>query len=119
MTRMTDWLDGYIRAWTTKDEADIRALFTEDAEYWFRPDDDDPVVGIDAIVTMWREPEPSEPSYDLAVLIEDDTLGIVKGTVEYPGHESYSNLWEVWLSADGRARKFVEWFMTPRTTDGD
>ncbi|MBN9200529.1 nuclear transport factor 2 family protein [Microbacterium aurantiacum] len=117
MTTASDWLNGYIRAWESQSDDDVRALFTDDAEYWFRPDDDDPVIGIDAILEMWREPEPSEPVHDLAVLIEDDRLGIITGTVDYPGHETYSNMWEVWFAPDGRAKKFVEWFMTPRKND--
>lgn len=117
MTKATDWLAGYIKAWETKDERDVRAIFADDAEYRFRPDDDDPVVGIDAIVAMWSEPEPAEPSHDLAVLIEDEQVGIITGTVEYPGHERYSNLWEVHFSPDGRAARFVEWFMTPRKAE--
>lgn len=117
MTKASEWLDGYIRAWASKDDADVRAIFTDDAEYWFRPDDDDPVVGIDAIVEMWGDPEPSEPVHDLGVLIENDELGIIKGTVAYPGGQSYSNMWEVWFAPDGRAKKFVEWFMTPRSSE--
>ncbi|MFE7846137.1 nuclear transport factor 2 family protein [Microbacterium sp. NPDC057407] len=122
MTRANEWLDGYVRAWASKDEADVRAIFTDDAEYWFRPDDPAPVAGIDAIVEMWREPEPTDPIHDLSVLIEDDRLAVIKGTVEYPGHATYSNLWEVWFAPDGRAIRFVEWFMTPRgedESDGD
>jgi hypothetical protein len=117
MTKGSDWLKGYITAWTSKAESDVRAIFTDDAEYWFRPDDDKPAIGIDAIVAMWRDPEPSDPSYDLAVLIENDELAIITGTVVYPGHQSYSNMWEVWFAPDGRARRFVEWFMTPRASD--
>lgn len=119
MTKASDWLAGYIKAWDSKDEGDVRAIFADDAEYWFRPDDDDPVVGIDAIVEMWGEPEASDPTHDLAVLIESDEVGIIKGTVVYPGHASYSNLWEVWFAPDGRATKFVEWFMTPRKPDDE
>jgi hypothetical protein len=114
MTKTSDWLAGYIRAWETKDPADVRAIFTDDAEYWYRPNDAEPVRGIDAIIEAWGEPEPTEPVHDLSVLIENDELGIVTGTVDYPGHQTYTNLWEVWLAPDGRARKFVEWFMTPR-----
>ncbi|WP_127476812.1 nuclear transport factor 2 family protein [Microbacterium sulfonylureivorans] len=117
MTRASEWLNGYITAWASKDPADVRAIFTEDAQYWFRPDDDDPVIGIDAIVEMWGDPEPSEPVHELAVLIENDEIGIIKGTVDYPGDQSYSNLWEVRFAPDGRATSFVEWFMTPRTKD--
>jgi hypothetical protein len=32
----------------------------------------------------------------------------------YPGGRRYSNIWEVWFAPDGRAQRFVEWFMTPR-----
>lgn len=117
MTKTSDWLEGYIKAWGSKDEVDVRAIFTDDAEYWFRPDDAEPVVGIDAIVEMWGEPEPADPVHDLSVLVEDDRVGIVTGTVDYPGHERYSNMWEVWFAPDGRAVKFVEWFMTPRKPD--
>ena len=115
MTRTSDWLAGYEKAWRTKDPADVRAVFSDDAQYWFRPDDPDPVRGIDAIVAMWQEEdEPTEPEYALEVLIENDALGIVSGHVDYPGHQRYANLWEVHFAPDGRARRFVEWFMTPR-----
>jgi hypothetical protein len=75
------------------------------------------VIGVDAIVEMWRDPEPSDPQHDLRVLIENDELAIITGSVVYPGHQSYSNMWEVWFADDGRAKKFVEWFMTPRSGD--
>ena len=113
------WLDGYIRAWASKDPADVRAIFTDDAEYRFRPDDPDPVRGIDAIVRMWGEPESPNPQHDLRVLIEDERLAIITGTVIYPDHASYVNLWEVHLADDGRARRFVEWFMTPPDAGDD
>ena len=95
----------------------MRAIFTDDAEYWFRPNDPEPTRGIDAIVEMWGEPESPDPQHDLRVLIEDEQLGIIKGTIAYPGHESYANLWEVYLAPDGRAHRFVEWYMTPRKPD--
>ncbi|KQM81921.1 nuclear transport factor 2 family protein [Agromyces sp. Leaf222] len=116
MSRTSDWLDGYLHAWRTKAPDDVRAIFTDDAEYWFRPDDPDPVGGIDAIVEMWGEDEAAGPVADLEVLIENERLGIIKGHVDYPGHAFYWNLWEVHLAPDGRAERFVEWFMTPRAT---
>ena len=119
MTKTSDWLNGYLRAWTSKDPADVRAIFTDDAQYWFRPDDDEPVVGIDDILAMWAEPEAPDVVPDLRVLIENDELGIITGTVDYPGHAHYANMWEVWFAPDGRAQKFVEWFMTPRSTGDD
>ncbi|SBS74923.1 nuclear transport factor 2 family protein [uncultured Microbacterium sp.] len=119
MSKTRTWLDGYLTAWKSKDPADVRAIFTDDAEYWFRPDDPDPARGIDAVIEAWLDPEPTEAQPDLQVLVEDDRVGIISGRVEYPGHASYANLWEVHFAPDGRARKFIEWFMTPRKGDGD
>ncbi|MDQ1130825.1 nuclear transport factor 2 family protein [Microbacterium sp. SORGH_AS_0888] len=115
MTRASDWLDAYLRAWTTKKPKHVRAVFTDDAEYWFRPDDPAPVTGIDAILEMWaRDDEPCEPRIDLRVLVESPEIAVITGSVDYPGHQTYLNMWEVHLAEDGRARRFVEWFMTPR-----
>ncbi|WP_396656963.1 nuclear transport factor 2 family protein [Microbacterium sp.] len=114
MSKTREWLDGYVRAWKSKDPADVRAIFTDDAEYWFRPDSADPVRGIDAIVRMWaEEEEPAEPAFELDVLVEDENVGVVTGWVDYPGHQLYRNMWEVHFGEDGRARRFVEWYMTP------
>lgn len=118
MTRTSDWLDGYLRAWRTKDAADVRAIFTDDAEYFFHPYERDPVRGIDAIITAWQEPERTEAVADLAVLVEDARIGIVRGTVDYPGYASYVILWEVHLADDGRAERFVEWYLkVPEETE--
>lgn len=115
MSRTSEWLEGYLRAWRSKNPDDVRALFTDDAEYLFRPDDPEPVRGIEAIVEMWRtEDEPTEPVIELAPLVEDGRVGIVTGRVDYPGHQLYMNMWEIHFADDGRARRFVEWFMTPR-----
>ena len=75
----SDWLDGYLRAWRTKDAADVRAIFTDDAEYWFHPYDREPVHGIDAIVEAWMGPEPTQAVWDLAVLVEGEGIGIIRG----------------------------------------
>lgn len=113
MDTTREWLDGYLRAWESKDPEDVRRIFTEDGEYWFRPDDTEPARGIDAIIRAWQEPEPVTAVPSLRVLVEDDRLGIITGRIEYPGHASYANLWEVHFAPDGRARRFVEWYMTP------
>lgn len=118
MSRTSEWLAGYEKAWRSKDPADVRAIFTDDAEYLFRPDDPEPATGIDAIIGMWGEDEPTDPVYELRVLIENDALGIITGWVDYPGHQKYTNLWEVHFAPDGRARRFVEWFMVPRESPG-
>ena len=77
------------------------------------------VTFIDAIVAMWGQPESADPQHDLHVLIENPELGIITGTIVYPGGESYANLWEAHLAPDGRAHRFVEWYMTPPKPDED
>jgi hypothetical protein len=114
MTHASDWLAGYEKAWRSKNPDDVRALFTDEAEYWFRPNDPAPVKGVEAIVDAWLEDEPTEPVWEMGVLIEDAGLAILRGWVDYPGHQKYTNLWEVHFAADGRAFRFVEWFMVPR-----
>jgi ketosteroid isomerase-like protein len=115
MSKTQNWVDGYIRAWKSKDPADLVALFTEDGEYWFRPEDPEPLRGLAEIQRMWVESEePSEPSYEFEVLVEDEKVGVAKGWVDYPGHQHYANIWEIHFADDGRATRFVEWFMTPR-----
>ena len=48
------WLDRYVAAWKSYDPAAIGALFSEDAEYRYHPEDE-PVVGRAAIVADWLE----------------------------------------------------------------
>lgn len=93
------------------------ALFTEEAEYFTRPYLE-PFRGADAIADWWiAEEEWSEPTFDGGVLVEGDApdgsgrVGVIRGRTDYPGHGIYSNLWEVHLADDGRARRFVEWYM--------
>lgn len=117
MTRAQEWLNGYLRAWKSYDEADVRAIFTDDAEYWFRPNDPEPTRGIDAILEMWDSDRDDDPEFDFEALIEDDRLAIIKGHVNYPRGKHYTNIWEVWFAPDGRAQKFVEWWMLPRKRD--
>lgn len=118
MSQTQKWLDGYLRAWRSNDAAQVRAIFTDDAEYFFRPDDDKPARGIDAILAMWGRDEGTQPRADLQVLIEDEHLGIVTGTVDYGEGQSYSNLWVITFAPDGRARRYVEWYMTPPKQGG-
>ena len=51
------WLDRYVAAWETYNPATIGDLFSEDAAYRYHPADD-PIVGRDAIVRSWVDPEP-------------------------------------------------------------
>ena len=62
------WLDRYSAAWLSYDENDIRSLFAPDARYRYHPydSDADAVVGADAIVANWVDPQnrDAEGTYD-------------------------------------------------------
>ena len=114
-----NWVQLYVRAWTSNAPDDIRATFTDDAVYKARPDDPEPLIGIEQIVADWQgnvDP-PGTWSFEHEVIGVDGDLIFVQGTTQYPGdeHPIYFNLWVVRLAPDGRASAFTEWFMEPRT----
>ena len=117
------WLDEYVTAWQTYDEARIGSLFSEDAVYRYYPwsEGDDDVRGRAAIVASWLE-EPDAPGTwsaeyrpwlvagDRAVatgvsryLAEDDGSG---GKVK----REYHNVFLLRFDADGRCAEFTEQF---------
>src|SRR3712207_7733197 len=58
-----DWLDRYVAAWQSYDEAASGELFSEDVEYRYHPADE-PVRGRDDVVKAWVAPEGSASSRD-------------------------------------------------------
>ena len=119
------WLDRYVRAWETYSEADVRALFAEDAEYRFHPWDE-PVRGRDAIVDAWLNPsgpasgrdEPGTWAARYEPWLVDGDRTLVTGETSYFSDATratevrhYWNSWQLEFDADGRCRSFVEWFM--------
>ena len=106
------WIEGYKQAWESNSPEDIRALFTEDADYRMEPYSDS-WHGHDEIVEGWlkERDEPGAAQFDWAPLAITDELAIVQGTTIYRNGPSYSNLWVIRLAEDGRAQEFTEWFM--------
>jgi hypothetical protein len=116
VNRVTAWIDGYVRAWNSNDPADIRVLFSEDAEYYtapFRP----PWRGHEQIVRGWleRRDEPGETTFEWRPVAVTDDVAIIQGTTTYPD-QTYSNLWVIRLDGTGRCREFTEWWMERPTS---
>lgn len=116
---VADWVAGYIRAWDSNEPAHIRALFTPDAEYRYRPTDE-PVVGHDAITASWLDGPDQAGDYTFSwdiVAVEGGTAA-VQGRTDYLAGEAagrlYANLWVIRFAEDGRAASFTEWYMEPR-----
>lgn len=117
------WLDRYVDAWTTYDPEEIGALFAENAEYRYQPWAE-PVVGRDAIVKSWVEPEGSastrdEPGtyqahYDAWAVDGDRATAIGESRYTNPDgsfQALYYNHWALRFDGDGKCVEFVEYFM--------
>ena len=118
MTRIREkdldrWVAKYRKAWESNDPGHIAALWTEDA-VWYRRPDDEPVVGRDAIVAAWLEvaDAPGETRFEYEVLGFGDGVGFVRGWTTYQTRppSEFSNLWVIRLARD-RAHEFTEWWM--------
>ncbi len=109
---VTAWIDDYLRAWESNEPDDIRALFTETAEYRTEPYSD-PWTGHDAIVAGWLEARdaPGETTFRWARLVTTDDLAVITASTAYANGPTYSNLWVIRFAADGRAGAFTEWWM--------
>jgi hypothetical protein len=110
------WLDAYVAAWRAYDPQAIGALFTDDATYAWHPYEE-PARGRDAIVAAWLgdrdEPGSWEAEY-VPSLVEGDRA-IATGRTRYPkAGKVFSNLFELEFDADGRCRRFVEWYVEHR-----
>ncbi len=109
---VTDWVEGYKKAWASNAREDIAALFAEDSKYYTSPFAD-PWEGRDNIVQTWIDhgDSPGDYTFRYEVLGTSDNAGIVRGWTVYknPARE-YSNIWLIRFDKDGKATEFTEWF---------
>jgi uncharacterized protein (TIGR02246 family) len=113
------WIAAYLRAWSSNEPSDIEALFTPDATYRPTPHSDG-WRGREAIVAGWleRRDEPGTWSFEHKVIAVDGEVAIVQGHTVYTEPPlDYSNLWVLRLTADGRCREYVEWWVDRNAPD--
>jgi ketosteroid isomerase-like protein len=129
--RLTEWLEGYERAWRTPGSDALADLFTEDATYSTAPYEN-AHRGLAAIGRMW-EAERSGPDEDFSmssevVAVEGDT-GVArievrygapeeKGERDHRRREEYRDLWIVRLNEAGLCFHFEEWPFWPPDQEG-
>ena len=114
--RVTNWVDGYRKAWLSNDERDIRALFTDDAVYEFRANDPGALRGADAIVAGWLKNAdgPDDTTWEWHPIAEEGDVATIQGLTVYQDAEKsteYDNLWVITFAPDGRGSHFTEWYM--------
>jgi hypothetical protein len=107
------WLDAYVGAWRTYDEAAIRALFAARATYAYHPYDE-PERGLEAIVASWLDEPDDAAAWEAtyAPSLIDGRRAIATGQTRYlEAGKVFSNLFELEFDAGGRCTRFVEWYM--------
>jgi hypothetical protein len=109
------WLDAYVAAWQSYDEAAIGALFADDATYAYHPWDtgDTLLRGRDAIVADWLRERDAPGSWQAEyrpLLVEADRA-VATGVTRYSDGEVFDNLWVLRFDGTNRCAEFVEWFM--------
>jgi hypothetical protein len=114
------WLDDYVAAWKSYDPAAIGALFSENAEYRYHPQDQ-AVVGREAIVASWLEGRDEPGTYDAKYepLAIDGDVHVAHGTTSYFDanrqlRDQYCNIYVCRFDADGRCSGFTEYWIQSR-----
>ncbi len=112
------WLNQYVNAWKSSDAAEIGALFSEDAQYYYGPFDE-PLVGRAAIVASWLE-DPDQPGqFDAHYepLAVEGLMAVANGRSQYfaPGSKvvgaEYDNIFVLRFDDEGQCVEFREWFV--------
>jgi hypothetical protein len=129
--RVQAWLDRYVEAWETYDQAVIGELFSDDVEYRYHPADE-PIRGRDAVVRSWVEPEGNASDRDergtytarYEPYAVDGARAVAVGESLYYSDGSrhkleraYDNCFLLEFDGDGRCRRFTELYV--KRPDGD
>ena len=62
-----------------------------------------------------REDEPGSWTFEVVAVHRSPTAAFVEGRVHYPEDgRRFANLWQIELDGEGRATRYVEWWMEPR-----
>ena len=122
------WLDRYIEAWNTYDEAAIAELFSEDARYRYHPWDegDDVLEGRSAIVASWLgdRDDPGTWSAEYRPWAIDGERAVAVGVSRYFGADGstvereYHNVFLCRFDDQDRCSEFTELFMLRKTGIG-
>ena len=120
------WLDDYVKAWKTYDRDRIAALFADDVEYRYHPNDE-PIRGRHAVVESWlgegdhadastRDPEGTYDASYAPVAVDGDAAVATGSSTYYaspggPVERVFDNCFVMRFTDDGRCREFTEWYI--------
>lgn len=77
-----DWIEGYLKAWTSNDPDDIAALFSEDADYYTLPFRE-PWARREAIIKGWiaRDDQPGTWQFEYDWLAIEGDTGVLRASL--------------------------------------
>jgi ketosteroid isomerase-like protein len=115
------WLDGYVEAWKTYDEAKIGALFADDVEYRYHPKEE-PIRGRAAVVSSWLggKDDPGTYAAHYAPVAIDGETHVAAGNSEYfdgPGGPLQNEFFNVYIcrfNDRGECTSFTEYWIQDR-----
>lgn len=113
------WLANYVEAWKRYDPEAIRALFSEDARYYYSAYSE-PLEGREAILADWLD-NPDKPGTfqaEYKLLATNGNLAVANGRTTYfePDGKTFlkefDNIFVLEFDDTGRCTLFKEWYMT-------
>lgn len=112
------WLEAYSHAWQTYDPAEIGALFSEDAAYYYNPYGE-PVRGREAIVAAWLENRDAPGAYEshYEPLVVEGDRAVANGRSRYfeadgaTLKKEFDNIFVLRFDEAGRCAEYREWYM--------
>ena len=115
-----DWLDRYVAAWKSYDQAAVESLFAENATYRYHPYDTDFLRSRAEIVKDWLDNRDAEGTYDAHYepFAIDGDRAVAVGWSHYFSDRTqstldraYDNVYLMRFDPDGRCADFTEYFM--------
>jgi uncharacterized protein (TIGR02246 family) len=113
-----EWLDAYVRAWKSYDEAEIADLWTPDA-VWLYPFGTR-AIGRAAITAEWMAEKHVfvDGGYDARYepIAIDGSIAVTHGRTRFfdprtgESQGDYDNVWVLRFGPDGRCAEFHEWY---------
>lgn len=107
-TDIAEFVDAYLLAWRSNDADDIRAVFTEDAEYHEEPYETH-WIGREEIVRGWRSRwnwQQGGWSFEWTLRSIDGRTAVIVGTGRYTELGVFDNVWTVTFADNGRVSRF-------------
>ncbi|MDQ4105429.1 MAG: nuclear transport factor 2 family protein [Actinomycetota bacterium] len=119
---VTEWVEGYERAWRAAGTGGLDELFSARVQYVPSPWGT-AVQGLDDLRRFWEAnrdgPDEAFTMTHEVVALEGSTA-VVRVAVDYHGADTtrWRDLWVLKFGGDGRCAVFEEWPFTPDQPDG-